>query len=219
MRGEPQHAFQACALSHSATCPEAIYVLLAWVEADTNQKHAPFQVFAVKIVILDFASLNRFCYATASITYMGPLYMTSGIRNFIFILILPFLAAVGHDVYFNYFADSEKARQIKNLQVNPEEFLVSDLGWIWQNYSPNTMQTARNMVEPDIWATQVDPILQLPSMVVGIIPFFLGCVFLLFAFILGVWPFSKFGQARREKEADFAVYKHAKSKPIKFSKK
>ena len=110
-------------------------------------------------------------------------------------------------------------RAVKNLRIDPEEFLISDLGWLWQNYFPQSMQIARDSTEPSIWVSHIDPILQMPSMVVGIMPFFIGCVYLLLAFVLGVWPFTKFGRERRETAADFAVYKHAKDKSMKFSKK
>lgn len=145
--------------------------------------------------------------------------MSGNVKAFLFIMLLPFLAAMSHDVYFNYFSDDQKVKQIKRLQIDPEEFMVSDLGWIWDTYYPTSMKTARTMVEPDVWKAQVDPILQLPSMIVGLIPFFLGCIFLLLAFVLGVWPFSRYGRARRENEDDYAVYRHAKTRAVKFSKK
>ena len=145
--------------------------------------------------------------------------MSGGVKIFIFILLLPFFAGVGHDVYINYFSDDQKIKEIKRLQIDPEEFLVSDMGWIWTNYSPSTMQAARDMVEVEVWKESVDPILQLPTMIVGIFPLFFGCIFLLLSFVLGVWPFSRYGYARKEKAEDFAVYKHAKTKAIKYSKK
>lgn len=145
--------------------------------------------------------------------------MSSGGKKLLFLLFLPFLLAVSHDVYFNYFSSDQKIRQVKQLRIDPEEFMASDLGWIWHNYHPASLETARTMVEPTIWKAQVDPILQLPSMVVGIIPFIIGCVFLILAFILGVWPFSKYGAARKESKEDFVVYQNAKAKSVNFTKK
>lgn len=145
--------------------------------------------------------------------------MSSSVKTFVFILLIPFLAGLGHDLYLNYFSDKQKIEQVKRLQIDPEKFLASDLGWIWENYFPASMETARGMVEPEIWQLQVDPILQMPTIIVGIIPFFIGCVFLLLAFVLGVWPFSRYGKLRRQKEDDFAVYSHAKEKAVKFTKK
>lgn len=145
--------------------------------------------------------------------------MPNNVKIIIFILLLPFFAGLGHDVYINYFSGSDKIKQIKQLQIDPGKFIASDIGWVWNEYAPENMKAARTMVEPEIWKEQVDPILKLPTMVAGIIPAFVGFVFLLIAFVLGVWPFSQYGRARREKEEDFAVYGHAKSNAVKYNKK
>lgn len=145
--------------------------------------------------------------------------MSDSAKIFILIMIIPFLSAVGHDVYLNYFSDSEKMRQIKSLQIDPDKFIPSDLGWVWHEYAPENMKTARTMVEPEIWKDQVDPILQTPSIIVSMVPAFAGSVFLIIAFVLGVWPFSHYGRRRREKEDDFAVYSHARSNTVKYKKK
>jgi hypothetical protein len=134
-------------------------------------------------------------------------------------MLLPFFAAVGHDIYFNYFSDEEKIKQVQKLRINPEEYLVSDMGWVWQKYHPASMQMARDAIEPEIWMQEVDPILQLPTMVVGLVPFFLACIFLLLTFVLGVWPYTRYGKIRKSKEEDFAVYKHAKTNTMKYTKK
>ncbi len=145
--------------------------------------------------------------------------MSGAAKTLLFILFLPFLAALSHDVYLNYFSDDQKMKQVKRLQINPDDFMFSDTGWMWNNYHPATMETARTMVEPEVWKEKVDPLLQLPSMAVALIPFFIGCAFLLLSFVLGVWPFSRQGTIRKTSEDDFAVYKHAKTKAVKFSKK
>ena len=145
--------------------------------------------------------------------------MSGGVKTFLVILLIPFLAGAGHDVYLNYFSNDEKIKQAKRLQINPEDFLASDLGWVWGNYHPASMEMARGAVEPEIWQSNVDPILQLPAMVVGLIPFALGVIYSLLAFVLGIWPFSRYGKLRKQKDDDFAVYKHAKSNAIKYTKK
>ena len=145
--------------------------------------------------------------------------MSGSVKLFLFITLLPLFAAIGHDVHLNYFADAEKIKQVKNLRVNPEDFLASDMGWVWQEYHKPSMDIARSSVEPEIWKEKVDPLLQLPTMVVGFIPFFIGCVFLLLTFVLGVWPFSRYGKIRKSSDSDYAVYKHAKANTTKYSKK
>lgn len=145
--------------------------------------------------------------------------MSSSIKLFLFFMLLPFLVAVGHDVHMNYLADDEKIREVKNLRIDPNDFLASDLGWIWQKYHKPSMEIARTSVEPEVWKAKVDPILQLPTMVVGIIPFFTASVFLLLAYVIGVWPFSRYARTPRTGGSEYAVYKHAKSKTVKYSKK
>jgi len=110
-------------------------------------------------------------------------------------------------------------QQIKSLQIEPDKFIMSDLGWVWNEYAAENMKMARTMVEPEIWKDQVDPILQMPTIVASIVPAIAGIVFLIIAFILGVWPFSHYGRKRREKDDDFAVYRHAKSNATKYKKK
>ena len=93
--------------------------------------------------------------------------MPDGAKTLLIILFIPFLFALGHDLYLNYFSDDEKVRELKALRIDPQEFLVSDTGWIWNEYSPNTMQTLRDTIEPATWTTKLDPVLQLPTMAVS----------------------------------------------------
>lgn len=105
------------------------------------------------------------------------------------------------------------------MQIDPDDFKISDLGWIWKEYHEDSMEMVHDNVENQAWDEKVNPILQLPTMVVASVPFFLGCIYYLLAFFLGVWPFSRHGMMRSTPSDDFAVYKHAKSKSIKYSKK
>lgn len=147
--------------------------------------------------------------------------MPQGAKTLLVILLIPFLAGLGHDLYLNYFSSNEKIREVKALRIDPEKFLVSDLGWIWNNYSPDTMQTARDMVEPSTWQSKVDPVLQLPTMVVGLIPWAITAIYLFFAWIFGIWPCSGrlISFSTKRKNDDFAVYKHAKTNAVKYKKR
>ncbi len=147
--------------------------------------------------------------------------MPDGAKTLLVILLIPFLLGVGHDIYFNYFSTDEKIREIKALRVDPNKFLVSDMGWVWNEYSPSTMQTIRDSVAPETFKTKLDPILQLPTMVVGLIPWAIAAIYLAFAWLIGFWPCSTSGLSfsRKRKKDDFAVYKHAKTKAVKYNKK
>lgn len=141
-------------------------------------------------------------------------------RNILLIFAIPLIMAVSHDVYINYFSDSQKIGEIKRLQVDPNEFMMSDLGWVWREYSADTMQMARDMTDEAYWKENIDPILQQPTILVATIPLIASIIALIITFILGIWPFSRFGRQRRADKAGYGVYKNAKgSKKITYSKK
>ena len=149
--------------------------------------------------------------------------MPDGAKTLLVVLLIPFLMGLGHDIYFNYFADDEKIKAVKSLRIDPEKFLISDMGWVWNEYAPNGMQMARDSIEPATWTSYIDPVLQLPTMIVGLIPFIIIASYLILAFILGIWPCRgrhiSIGTPKRGKKDDFAVYKHAKTNKMKFKKK
>ncbi len=146
--------------------------------------------------------------------------MSSSGKIFLFILLLPFFAALGHDVYYSYFSDEQKLKQIERMNIDITDFKISDAGWVWQTYSPQTMEQARQSIEPAIWEQKIDPLLQYPTMVMAGVPFMLGAIFCVFAMILGVWPFTRAGARLTHQSADdYAVYKHAKGKATKYSRK
>lgn len=146
--------------------------------------------------------------------------MSSSGKFFLFILLLPFLAAIGHDVYYSYFSDDEKIEQIEQMDIDPNAFKLSDLGWVWQTYHPGSLAQAKNEIAPEIWKEKIDPILQNYTFVVALAPFLMGSIFCLLARILGVWPFTQIGsRLMRNKNEDYAVYKHAKSKATKYTRK
>lgn len=133
-------------------------------------------------------------------------------RNLLLIFAIPLIIAVSHDVYINYFSDSQKIAEIKRLQVDPNEFMMSDLGWVWREYSADTMQMARDMTEEASWQANIDPILQKPTMLVALIPLGAAIVALLFTFIIGIWPFQRFGKSRKENKTNYGIYKNARAK-------
>ena len=147
--------------------------------------------------------------------------MPNGAKTLLVILFIPFLLGLGHDIYFNYFSDSDRIREVKALRINPEEFLISDAGWVWNEYSPNTMQSARDTISPRTWTKIIDPILRMPTMLLGGIPFAVVATFLLFSFLGNFWPCcnSTSSFAKGRKKDDFTVYKNAKTKAVKYNKK
>ena len=138
-------------------------------------------------------------------------------RIFLFVLLLPFFAALGHDVYVNHLSDDKKIRELKRFQVDVEEFQVSDLGWVWKEYAPDSFDTFRASIDPDKWNEDIDPVLQMPTMVVSILPFIFGAIGCLLVF--GYQNRSTVFASKRTKKDDMTVYKHAKDNAMKFKRK
>jgi hypothetical protein len=103
--------------------------------------------------------------------------MPSGAKFFLFILFLPILAVVGLDGYLAYL-DIEAS--------NPEPIKLSALGWIWQNYSPDTLELFKESFgeESFFWMKIMDPILKLKAL------YFFGGLFTIS--FLAIIAFSKF---------------------------
>lgn len=142
--------------------------------------------------------------------------MPTAAKNILFILLIPFLLSMGHDLYLNYVSNSPRAKQIKSLRAAPNALIVSDAGWIWQEYSPKTMQTAKDLIGPDIWESNIDPLLEKPTSSLTILPFVPGVIFILITFILRVWPFSKHDHRIRARPT---TYRHETGKKVKYKKK
>lgn len=123
--------------------------------------------------------------------------------------------------WFHTVVSKDDKIEVKAPEINPENYKVSDLGWVWKTYYPENMKNTRDMIEPEVWKKKVDPILQYPTFIVALVPFAVGCIFCVFALILGVWPFTRKtnGHFSSGKSDDYAVYKHAKGKATKYSRK
>lgn len=146
--------------------------------------------------------------------------MPDGAKTLLLILFIPFLLGLGHDIYFNYFSDEEKIKETKSLRVNPKEFSVSDAGWLWKEYSPASMKVVHDTMEPETWKKFINPILQLPTMVVGLIPWATTLAYLLFAQLAGFWPCANSPVLfrRKTKTEKFTAYKKDKTKVTKYKR-
>ena len=149
--------------------------------------------------------------------------MPDGAKTLLIILLIPFLLSVGHDIYINYFSDDEKIREVKALRIDPQKFLISDAGWVWNEYAPSIMSSTRDMIQPtSTWRDKIDPILQLPTMVVGIIPWAITFIYLLFARLAGFWPCKdhpiRLGKGGVANKKTFSVYDKNKGKKAKFNR-
>lgn len=79
-----------------------------------------------------------------------------------FFLVLPPLAALGHDLYRAY--GEETPIDISN------PFELSETGWLWQNYSPDTWRIAKAGFEPETWSAYIVPLLKMEAAYLAAIP-------------------------------------------------
>ena len=117
----------------------------------------------------------------------------SGVRLFMFVVLLPALAALGHDIYLfythegvnNVVADATQAIADKGAFT-----LFASLGYIWTQYDPENYKLIAQSLDEETWSA-LNTLLSYKAFFVGLAfaGFFyvlLGCLKL-----LSVWPFRK----------------------------
>ena len=122
--------------------------------------------------------------------------MSSSVKVLCFIVLLPFLAAIGHDFYVNYMATPEQKTKLSNLEIDPSKYMSSDFGYLLNKYAPDTMEMARDHISPDTWKYNIDPILRQDTFIVALAPAVLFYIYLLIAFVTGIPPYRgrRFGK-------------------------
>lgn len=146
--------------------------------------------------------------------------MTSGVRKFCYLILLPVVAALAHDVYLyvsdNYINEDKKTESFEvtkigdyvgdyiKLEKQKRPFGISDLGYIWVTYSPETYDDAVRGTPPDTWASIYSPILSTPAVLAAAVPAILSYIFLGFTWLFGLWPFAKSGSVPKNKLASIS---------------
>lgn len=116
--------------------------------------------------------------------------MSDGSKLLLFILLIPFFLAMGHDVYYNYFSNPKKIEKSTTIGVDPAEFRATDMGWVVIEYSPGTFKAIKHGSPEFVWKNIIDPIFRLPTMVVGLIPFCIGLLITMLNGFLGQSAFQ-----------------------------
>lgn len=119
--------------------------------------------------------------------------MNDSAKLWVFILLLPLLAAIGYDLYTNFYKNEENRAKIEALQIEPEAFMASDFGYLFVTHTPSFYDNAKRMVGEETWKRWVDPVLQQYTTVVAAVPFAVFMVWLLIAKIFDIWPFGTSG--------------------------
>jgi len=126
--------------------------------------------------------------------------MSDHLKLWGFILLLPFLAALGFDLYTNLYKNEENKAKIENLQIDSvlmdkEAYHASDFGYLLVHYTPTIYEKARASVQEDTWRRWVDPILELYTTVVAAVPAVIFFLWVAVSRIFRDWPFI--GKATR----------------------
>ena len=136
----------------------------------------------------------------------------------IFLFLLLFLAAVGHDLYINYIADEERLKDLESLQFNTDKYEFSDLGWVIKTYLPGGIEQGKALFTPESWDAFINPVLQTMTVIVAAVPLAIAVlIWGLIALVQNRGAF--FVQFRKRGKNDFAVYKHAQGKAVKYKRK
>ena len=78
-----------------------------------------------------------------------------------FLFALPALGAMGFDIYFSFFSEDNPL---------PNTFQLSQVGWLWRTYEPESFAWAKTNLDPYFWETFVIPALHQPAVVVAAVP-------------------------------------------------
>jgi hypothetical protein len=82
-----------------------------------------------------------------------------------FLLALPPLAVLGHDVYLAYYGPDMKPDHAIQL---------SDVGWLLKTYTPDAHQWLVDNTDKDVWDKYVGPLLEQTALFVALPPFLLA---------------------------------------------
>ena len=115
-----------------------------------------------------------------------------GLGLLCFILILPVLGALGHDVYVTY--------QDENFA---KTMMFSNVQYLWTHYSPETYVWSMKNIDPALWKGYIVPVIQLYTVIAAGIPAAIVFSVLILLRLLGLPPFRDVSVARGHKRGQF----------------
>ena len=110
-------------------------------------------------------------------------------------LLAPIFAALAFDVYLNYFASEAQRENFDIMNVDPGAFVFSDFGYLFIRYIPSVYNMGRDAIDPAQWQMFIDPLFELPTVVVAAIPLL---VFLLIAAIMKTFHLGSYSTKSSE---------------------
>lgn len=143
-----------------------------------------------------------------------------GVHLFMFIVALPALVALGHDIYLfivNYGPESLPDSVIANEKGLGTHFAT--LGFIWTEYAPETYETVVESVTPETWAL-IDLLLTQKALLAGLV--FAGFFYLVLGILrlFHLWPFPpREGRAHSAGHGKAENFGRKRSSPLKYRRK
>lgn len=101
----------------------------------------------------------------------------NGIRILCVLLLLPALAALGHDAW-RYYEEPEFG------------FQLSDVGYLLNEYAPDYLKILYDGTDPESWEQYVLPLLEQTTAIVAATPAILTYIALVVLWLFGLWPFA-----------------------------
>jgi hypothetical protein len=125
-----------------------------------------------------------------------------GIPILCFLLALPVLAALGHDIYITY-QDQDFTRAM----------MFSDVGYLWTHYEPGSYKWAQDNIDKATWDSFLTPLLEQSTVIIAAIPAVIVYSLLLILKLLNLPPFSDGVRVGKgHKKGNFAYSNTDKSK-------
>ncbi|MEM6781660.1 MAG: hypothetical protein AAF569_07330 [Pseudomonadota bacterium] len=146
--------------------------------------------------------------------------MNGKLLLFTFILLIPALSVLGHDLYMAYGADEEKIEKLKDLEFDHGVFHLSDIGRLWIAYAPDSLNDVRRSVSLSTWQNFVAPLMEQTALLVALVPVILMYFLVAIFWLLRIGPYAGVKNMKTKAGNDFSVYdKHEKKGKVKYGRK
>ena len=132
--------------------------------------------------------------------------------TFLFLISIPLLVALGHDAYF--YLDNQYRGD------GTQDFMLSDVGFLWDRYAPEGLKVTRESFDPAEWDLFYKYVLtQYAVVIAGFFAFFFYILTFLLK-MLRVWPFNTGSvNVRRKNRKVDVILGDAKESGYKYKRK
>lgn len=147
--------------------------------------------------------------------------MGDSVKIWCFVALFPVFLAIGNDFYVNYLSTPDRKARLENLDIDPSEYMASDLGYLLTKHTPDALKSARAEIDPQTWKRNIDPILQQDAYIVAAVPAVLFYIYLLFAFVTGLPPYRgrRFGKQTVNSNYDGVLKDRDQKNQIKYKRR